>query len=201
MKVMYKKMPFIILFLAMLLIVNNAVIASQYTDKLGRDVIEIIAPTAESHVDPDQISDAIRRTVISSENATDPIKNIYSESIIYDGTGESYQDYIKSLYDNKMYDVLATYGECTNIRHTVSVTNVDEDRYMLINDSASDRLRMKVIVDSIGEYYAKDGFYKVNGKTYYFDENGLMVLGPARDSSGEYYFFSYDTGELLDDNK
>ena len=41
---------------------------------------------------------------------------------------------------------------------------------------------------------------EIDGKTYYFDEDGLMVLGPAKDNIGNEYFFSYDTGEMLKGN-
>ena len=170
------------------------------SDKIGRPIEDIIEPTSEYKSQEDLISDAVRKTI----NATnvggykDPTKNIYSEAVIESSNVPAYDDYIKSLYDAKMIKTIEDYGEITDIRYTVSITNVDEDRYILIDDTTKDRLKMKVIVDNVGEFFAKDGFFKVNGKTFYFDENGNMVLGPARDNKGNYYFFSYDTGELIE---
>ena len=174
--------------------------AMNTTDKMGRPILEITNPTAEYKQPEDSLSYANRRTIKASidDKYKDPSQNIYSENIIAGSDIPAYDDYIKSLYDARMIQELETHGEVTEIRYTVSITDVDKDRFVLINDSVKDRLKMKIIVDNVGEHFAKDGFYKVNGKTYYFDENGYMVLGPARDKKGNYYFFSYETGELIE---
>lgn len=184
--------------LLFVLLQNFVAYSKNNTDKIGREIIDITAPTAASYADANQISDARRGSSYNNDQFKDPTKNIYSSDTIGNETGLPYKEYIKKLYDEKMYEVLDKYGECTNIRYTVSITNVDENRYELIYDENFDRLRMKVIADSIGMYDAKDGYYKVNGKTYYFDQFGLMVLGPCRDERGNYYFFSYETGELIE---
>ena len=170
------------------------------TDKMGRPILDITNPTAERKPPEDALSDAERKTVKATSDGKykDPTQNIISESTVEGSNIPAYEDYIKSLYDARMIQTLEQYGEITEIRYTVSITDVDKDRYILINDSVRDRLKMKVIVDSLGEHFAKDGFYKVNGKTYYFDEEEYMVLGPARDKKGNYYFFSYETGELIE---
>lgn len=199
----YKIKSFILLVLAFnVLLFSHYVFAESVVDKKGRVVEDIIAPTKESTIPPDTISDARRYTpnnsVISKNDG--PQKNIYSENTIVQAYEGSFTDYIKSLYDEKMFSLIAEYGELTQIRYTKSVTDVEHDRYELINDGIRDRLRMRVIVDSTGMFDAKDGFFKVGEKLYYFDSDGYMVLGPAVDSRNNYYFFSYETGELVTAN-
>ena len=186
--------------LFVMLLASFNVYSINTTDKAGRPIVEIEHPTAEHKPPEDTITDAVRKTVniVNEEKYRDPIQNIHSENIVEGNNIPAFQDYIKTLYDNKMIETLIAYGELTEIRYTVSITDVDTDRYELINDSLRDRLKMKIIVENVGEFFAKDGFYKVNGKTYYFDENGYMVLGPARDKKNNYYFFSYETGELIE---
>lgn len=192
----YFNKTLVVLFIFTMTLVSHA---SYVIDKEGRVVEDITAPTAMPRVDPNTISDALRIGDSSSQYVKDPRQNIYSNEILDVDSGDtSFNDYIKSLYDNKFYDLIEKYGECTDIRYTVSITNVDEYRYLIIEDKVSDRLRMKVIDNINGDFFAKNGFYKVKGKVYYFDSNGLMVLGPARDERGNYYFFSYETGELID---
>ena len=58
---------------------------------------------------------------------------------------------------------------------------------------------MNLLLGVEGIIQAKNGFYKVNGKTYYFDKDGIMVLGFAEDDIGNTYFFSYETGELIEE--
>lgn len=158
-------------------------------DKKGRIVEEIIKPTAESTIDPDAISAADRRVVDLSKDYDDsskhyegPLQNIYSSGYMYAGVDWS------SL-DEKSY---------TLIRHTSSVTDLTYEKYFLNQDDRKDRLRL-MIVTSDGFIEGKNGFYKIDGKTYYFDENGLMVLGPCLDTIGNYFFFSYETGELIEE--
>lgn len=162
--------------------------ADTFVDKRGRVIEETLEPTAESKFYEDTISDALRfvpdaNTDYTQKQYVGPLKNIYTDGVIYSGD-------IKSEIDNNDY---------TMIRHTPSITDVDEDRFYLTEDYKKNRLRLTIIVSSVGEFKAKDGFYRVNGKVYYFDEDGLMVLGPAYDEIGNYYFFSYDTGELTEE--
>ena len=178
--------------------------AESIVDKQGRVVDDITAPTKESTIDPETISEA-RRYVpknSSSEKSENngPQKNIYSESTIIQAYEGSFSEYIRSLYDEKKFSLIAQYGELTQIRHTISITDVDNDRYELINDGIRDRLKMRIFVASTGIFDAKDGFYKVGEKIYYFDKDGYMVLGPAVDSRDNHFFFSYETGELLKAN-
>ena len=114
-----------------------------------------------------------------------PSKNIFSKDTIFSSTDWTW-------VENNEY---------TLIRHTPSITDVDEDRYILQNDVKKDRMRLTIIVSGIGEFEAKNGFYRIKDKVYYFDEDGLMVLGPAYDTIGNYYFFSYETGELVEEKQ
>ena len=178
--------------------------STEIVDKKGRIIEEILKPHAKENIDLDTISDVDRIKV--SDNAymnnsgyAGPSKNIYSSDTVYQSDENNYDEIIKSLYNSHELEIIEKYGSFTKIRHTSSITNVDEDRYELIEDYNNNRLRMKIFVNSIGIYNAKDGFYNVNDKTYYFDDEGLMVLGPAFDNIGNYYFFSYETGELLEE--
>ena len=79
-----------------------------------------------------------------------------------------------------------------------SITDLTEEKYFLNNDAAKDRMRL-TIATSDGIIEGKNGFFKIDDKVYYFDETGLMVLGPCYDTIGNYYFFSYDTGEMIEE--
>lgn len=179
---------FILMFLLLIITLSSNLYAEDVVDKKEKVIYETIRPTVESTIDENAISDAIRYAPKENIDYSDkeyegPAKNIFSKDTIYTSIDES--DIPKTDY--------------TVIRHTASITDVDEDRYVLRNDYQKDRMRMTIIVASTGEFEAKNGFYKVDGKIYYFDEDGLMVLGPAYDTVGNYYFFSYDTGEMIDE--
>lgn len=186
-----KYLNFIITFIIIFSLFNATFYASELIDKQGRVVAEITKPTAESTIDPDMISDAVRHipkadtdyTLGKYKDYQGPSKNIFSKDTIYSSTEWSW----------------VNNTEWTLIRHTASITDVDEDRYELVNDVRKDRMRLTIIVGGVGKFEAKNGFYKIDGKTYYFDEDGLMVLGPAYDDIGNYYFFSYETGELIEE--
>lgn len=177
-------------FLLCTIMLANLVFAEQIIDKRGRVVEEITKPTAESTIDPDTISAAIRyvpdgSTDLSKKKYEGPSKNIFSKETIFSSTEWA-------TVNNNDY---------TLIRHTPSITDVDEDRYYLTDDVNKDRLRLTIIVSGFGEIKAKNGFYRIKDKIYYFDEEGLMVLGPAYDNIGNYYYFSYETGELLEEKQ
>ena len=179
-----------ILLLCLVTLAMSTLASELIIDKKGRVVDEILKPTAESKVDEDAISDAIRyvpdgSTDLSDKKYEGPSKNIFSKDIIFSSTDWTNVD--KSDY--------------TLIRHTPSITDVDEDRYYLTEDVKKERLRLTIIVSDLGEIKAKNGFFKIKDKVYYFDEDGLMVLGPAYDNIGNYYYFSYDTGELLEEKQ
>ena len=179
---------FVLTFIIIITFLSSVLYAEDVIDKKGKVIYETIRPTAETTENPDKISDAARYVPRDSVDYTQkeyagPEKNIFSENTIY------------TSIDPK--DIPET--DYTLIRHTASITDVDEDRYVMTNDLKKDRMRLTIIVASTGELEAKNGFYKVNGKVYYFDEDGLMVLGPAYDTVGNYYFFSYETGELVEE--
>ena len=180
----------IVLILIFAVFAINVSYAEKIVDKKGRVIEEIKKPTAESTIDPDTITAADRRIVDlsldysgdTSKQYEGPSKNIFSNGYMYSGTDWS-------LVDPKDY---------TLIRHTSSITDLTGEKYFLNQDDLKDRIRL-LIVTSDGMIDGKNGFFKIDGKTYYFDENGLMVLGPCFDTIGNYFFFSYDTGELIEE--
>lgn len=187
-KIIKQSLSFVSALALIAIAISSVSYAEDIIDKQGKVIYETVSPTAESTINPDTISDA-RRYVprenvdYSEKKYEGPDKNIFSEDTIY--TTINSADVPKNDF--------------TLIRHTASITDVDEDRYVLTDDISKDRLRLKIIIANTGEFDAKNGFYKVNGKIYYFDEDGLMVLGPAYDTIGNYYFFSYETGELTEE--
>lgn len=179
-----------IIFLLLSSLFSSVLYAEELIDKKGRVVHEVTKPTAETTINPDSISDAIRYVPKEDADLTKkkyegPSKNIFSKDTIFSSTDWTW-------VENNEY---------TLIRHTPSITDVDEDRYILQNDVKKDRMRLTIIVSGIGEFEAKNGFYRIKDKVYYFDEDGLMVLGPAYDTIGNYYFFSYETGELVEEKQ
>lgn len=150
-------------------------------DKKGREVIEIEQPTAESTIDPDHISDALRR------KKSDASKNVFSEKTLMP---EENMVYGIDTIEKKPY---------TMIKHKSSLNHLDDYGYELIEDRKADRLMLKIMSNNTGVFYAKSAFYEINDKIYYFDDDGHMVLGPCKDPIGNTYFFSYVTGELLID--
>lgn len=187
---MKNKRQIFITILLFLIFIINIVNAEQVIDKKGKIIYEITKPTEESTINPDAISDALRiipDTSIDysgdiSNKYEGPSKNIFSKDILYQGTEK----------------VLDDVKEFTLIRHTSSITDLTEERYYLTQDYVKDRLKLTIITTD-GYIEGKNGFFKIDNKTYYFDEEGLMVLGPCFDSIGNYYFFSYDTGELVEE--
>lgn len=179
---------FIVIFILLVSILSSTLYAEDVIDKMGRVVYETLKPTAESTIDEDTISSAVRFVPREGVDYTNkkyegPSKNIFSKDTIY----------------TSLDDIDLKNEEYTIIRNTPSITDVDEGRYELINDYKKNRMRLNIIIDSVGKFEAKNGFYKINEKIYYFDEEGLMVLGKAYDTVGNYYFFSYDTGELIEE--
>ena len=165
-----------------LLIVANISYAEQVTDKVGRVIYETISPTAAPVVDEDTISAAERLVADAFGNYAGPRKNIFSN-------GTMFTEPETEKVPEKEY---------TLIRHTSSIADLTEERYYLKEDYEKDRMRLVLITEQ-GFLEGKNGFFKIDGKTFYFDEEGLMVLGPCYDTIGNYYFFSYDTGELLEE--
>ena len=185
---MFMKIEFKISIIALALSFVLSIIsyADVYVDKRGKEIIDIAKPTAESTVYPNTISDAVRRIVREDDaNMRDPNKNIVSNGI----------------FDPNSYIVAAENTEYSLIRHTASITDIEDDNYSLVQDFVKDRLKLTIRIPDVGEMPGKNGFFRINGKVYYFDEDGLMVLGPAYDNIGNYYYFSYDTGELLEERQ
>lgn len=171
-----------VVFVFVFIITSISFAASQIIyDKKGREVVETERPTAESTIDPDHISDALRR------KNSDASKNVFS--------GKTLMPEENIVYDNAISNEKAY----TMIKHKSSINHLDDYGYELIEDRKADRLMLKIMSNNTGVFYAKSAFYEINNKTYYFDDDGHMVLGPCKDSTGRTYFFSYETGELLED--
>ena len=143
-----KYLNFIITFIIIFSLFNATFYASELIDKQGRVVAEITKPTAESTIDPDTISDAVRHipkadtdyTLGKYKDYQGPSKNIFSKDTIYSSTEWSW----------------VNNNEWTLIRHTASITDVDEDRYELVNDVRKDRMRLTIIVGGVGKFEAKN---------------------------------------------
>ena len=159
----------------------NCIFAEDLYDKKGRLYIETVAPTATPTSDPGELNVALRKNRDSS-------KNINSENII-----AAEEETIK-------YEVDVDLVTPVLVRHTNSIAVLeDNDRYELIYDNKADRMKMLIFVDNAGLIEAKDGFYQIEDKVYFFDDTGHMVLGPAVDTIGNQFMFSYETGELIEE--
>lgn len=177
---MKKRVLKLIIFVILIFLILCQVLFAVDVDKMGRVLETISKPTAANSKNLEQISDAER---IKNKDAS---KNIYSEHIIM----EPEFDFEKEINKDNNY---------TLIRKSVSISKVPDNKYEIINDEKSDRIKLKIRESGVGEWYAQNGFYEVNNKTFYFDENGLMVLGLAKDPFDNYYYFSEETGELIDE--
>lgn len=164
------------------LILFNVSYANEIIDKKGKVVEEIIAPTAPSFVDDETISYAIRRSAVG--NYDGPTKNIYSDAVLFTTSETEAESDI-------------TEEGFTRIRHTSSITDLTGERYSFDQDYKNDRLRLTIFTKE-GKIEGKNGFFMAEGEVYYFDKNGLMVLGPCIDDTGKKYFFSYETGRLIE---
>lgn len=117
-------------------------------------------------------------------NNTDSSKNIYSKNTII-------QSELNANIDDTLYKE-------TVIKHKLAINDLDDIKCEIIEDENVHRIMIKMFLDNC-VLYAKDGFYRLNSKIYYFDSEGHMVLGPCVDREGNRYFFSYETGELVED--
>ena len=154
----------ILLLIMIVFLTSNCLCNPIYEDKLGRDIIDIVAPTKEQLIDPDTMNYAIRFVPsgdkdYSESNYTGPTKNIFSSNIILpeDFYDDEINEYKNSIANNEVKDLYKLNEGLTKIRHTQSITNVDEDRYIIGSDSKTNRITMKIIVNSIGSIDAKNG--------------------------------------------
>ena len=131
------------------------------------DIYEEITPTAASVVDP-------------NTNEVLPYKKKENKIIL----------------SSDLYDEISTPSNITYIRHTNSITTVYDGTYVWSKTIDKDRWKLSI---EDGLYYhgdAKSGFYKVDGKIYYFDKDGLMVTGEVLDERNIQYIFA-ESGELI----
>lgn len=172
----------LIITLAATSLLFNYIFAEDLYDKKGRLFIETIAPTESQTTDPDEMSIALRN------KNKDSSKNINSQNIIAEEKETIKYDVGEEEIGKKL------------IRHTNSIAVLEpNDKYELIYDNEADRLKMLIFVDNAGLIDAKDGFYQIEDKVYFFDETGHMVLGPVVDTIGNKFMFSYETGELIEE--
>lgn len=155
--------------------------ANVIRDKRGVIIESTVRPTAAPKVDEDQISDAISYKGKNDKDRVSTGSVIVSKNLI-----------APAELDERMKTL-----PYTIIRHTPSIANVEDNEYEILHDQKTGRIKVMLRSnDNVGTY-AKNGFYKINGKTFYFDENCLMVLGRAIDNMGCEYYFSEETGELI----
>ena len=133
----------------------NMSYADTIYDKLGREVYEVLIPTAESTIDENTISYAERRIVEASDGSDGyegPNKNIFSKGILITDTTQDIKN-----------------NDYTLIRHTPSITNLDEEKYEIIEDRKRNRIRIHIYTTG-GIIEAKNGFFQISDKKYYFDK-------------------------------
>lgn len=177
-----------------------------FYDKMREPVTEIVRPTESTKAYEDSM-DYILRSNVKDADIISTTSNANINRWI--NTGVIFQNQEKP----PVYETTAI----TNIviprkvRHTYSVAKLDEGEYQLVTDYNTGLIKVKICTNggfysnnsgremsgNGSEIWAQNGFYEINGKTYYFDENALMLLGPAYDERGGEYFFSYETGELI----
>lgn len=176
-------------------------------DKLREPVTEILRPTASTKGNEDSMSYILRQKVrdddIISTSSDANMNRWVNEGVIY-----------QSKENPPVYETEASLINIVSprkIRHTYSVAKLEEGEYQLVTDYNTGLIKVKICTNggfyssgngreinaNGGEFWAQNGFYEINNKIYYFDENALMLLGPAYDERGGEYFFSYETGELL----
>lgn len=146
-------------------------------DKEGNIIPTVTRPTAAAKIDEDTLSVAItKRNVERDKKGTN--SNVISHDV---------------------YDTSIAYGDpgYTVIRHTPSIASLEEWEYEIKHDQKTGRIKLLLRLDNDPMSFAKSGFFKIKDKTYYFDDDGLMVLGHAKDNMGCEYYFSLETGELV----
>ena len=81
------------------------------------------------------------------------------------------------------------------IKHTQSITIVPDGSYTWYKKGTIGKWGLDILDTSL-QHEAQNGFYLVDGKTYYFDENGYMYVGTLMDERDTVYIFS-ESGELI----
>lgn len=167
-------------------ILNATVPNPTVVDKTGRIIESTMRPTAETTIDPNTNDIAIKLKNRGITSSNDRTNNITSNGII----------------ETEISDLATSSNTYTLIRHTNSIINIEDSNYRLYNDEKTGRI--KILIEQNAEYgfyndYIKDNFVKIDGKIYYFDKDGIMVLGNAYDTIGNYFYFEPSTGELINE--
>ena len=81
------------------------------------------------------------------------------------------------------------------IKHTQSITIVPDGSYYWEKTTIAGKWKLSIF-DKNTQREAQSGFYMVDGKTYYFDENGYMYVGTMMDERDTVYIFA-ESGEMI----
>ena len=81
------------------------------------------------------------------------------------------------------------------IKHTQSITIVPEGSYFWEKTTIARKWKLGIF-DKNTQRQAQSGFYMVDGKTYYFDDDGYMYVGTLMDERDTVYIFA-ESGEMI----
>lgn len=81
------------------------------------------------------------------------------------------------------------------IKHTQSITIVPKGSYFWEKTTIAGKWKLGIF-DKNTQRQAQSGFYMVDGKTYYFDDDGYMYVGTMMDERDTVYVFA-ESGELI----
>ena len=81
------------------------------------------------------------------------------------------------------------------IKHTQGITIVPDSSYIWDLRTSNGKWMLSIFDQNV-QHQAKNGFYMVSGKTYYFDSDGYMYIGTMMDERDTVYVFG-ESGELI----
>lgn len=205
-KINISKIKYLLLLLLIMVFISNNIYASaviyQPSTEDKSDVIRqelndiingVVKPKAEEvYIFNDEVKP------VKDPNFIDK-KTMYQPSIAGEfglPSGSLNNNTIKSTNNGLDYEV-------RYIRHTQSITKVED--YEFTYDYSVNKWTMHFVnedKDSISPYsgMARNGFYKIGDKTYYFDNDGYMYVGILIDERDIVYNFN-EEGELVFEGK
>lgn len=92
-------------------------------------------------------------------------------------------------------DAPITQDSIKYIKHTQSITVVPDGSYTWQKSGTIGKWTLGIFNTDL-QKRAENGFYQVDGKTYYFDKDGYMYVGKIMDDRDILYIFS-ETGEMI----
>lgn len=150
---------------------------SVYIDEeTGKRIKDVNYPVNQSMKDSGIVEEAVRQRLKEKE----PVRKISKDTIL--SLDQYYKTYINEPKEYKY------------IQHTSSITIVDSN-YEWSKEIDNTTKESKWVL-TYNDYnmlrMAKSGFYKIDNKTYYFDENGYMYVGKIMDDRDIVYEFGED---------